>query len=183
IVSIYGFVGGALPDFWIGLALIFFVYYILGWAPEPTGQLSLRYAVPNVTGSAVIDSILAGDTGAAINALKHLILPVLTLMVVYSGILIRVTAGGTSRALDSDFVQYATAWGIAPWRRTYYAFRQVLPTFVITLAVVYGNLLGGAVLVETVFSWGGLGQYAVDGLSNSDFSAIEGFIIVAGVFT
>ena len=97
--------------------------------------------------------------------------------------MIRVTGSAAARSLHSDFVEFAAAWGIAPWRRVYYALRHVMPIFVMALASTYGYLLGGAVLVETVFSWGGLGQYAVQSVTHSDYAAIEGFVIVAGVFT
>ena len=57
-----------------------------------------------------------------------------------------------------------------------------MPVFVVAVGATFGYLLGGAVLVETVFSWGGLGQYAVQSIQNLDYSAIEGFVLVAGTF-
>lgn len=179
----YGFVAGALPDFWFGLALIFVIYVKAGLGPSPTGQLSSHYIIPAVTGVATIDALLAGDTAAFWNAVQHLVLPVITLVFIYMGPVVRITGAAATRSLDSDFIRFARAWGIAPWRRVLYALRYIMPTFVIAVASTYGYLLGGAVLVETVFSWGGLGQYAVQAVANSDYAAIEGFVIIAGMFT
>jgi len=58
-----------------------------------------------------------------------------------------------------------------------------MPPTITMLGQVYAYLLGGAVLVEKIFSWGGLGQYAVTAITNSDFSAIQGVVLVAAVFT
>jgi ABC-type dipeptide/oligopeptide/nickel transport system permease component len=181
--SLYGFVAGALPDFWIGLALIFLVYYKAGIGAAPSGQFSPGYQIPIVTGISPIDALIAGEPGAFTDALAHLVLPAITLIVVYSGLVVRATSAAADRSLRSDFIEYATAWGIAPRRRVYYALRHVLPVFVLTVGATYGFLLGGAVLVETIFSWGGLGQYAVDALGRADYAAIQGFVIVAGIFT
>jgi ABC-type dipeptide/oligopeptide/nickel transport system permease component len=183
IIAAYGFVAGALPDFWVGLALIFLIYYKARLGAAPSGQLSSHYAIPSRTGIATIDALLVGDGGAFVDAAKHLILPVATLIFVYMGPVVRVTGSAAVRSLQSEFVEYAESWGIAPWRRIYYALRHVMPVFVISVASTYGYLLGGAVLVETVFSWGGFGQYAVQSVTHSDYAAIEGFVIVAGVFT
>jgi ABC-type dipeptide/oligopeptide/nickel transport system permease component len=183
IVSIYGFLAGAVPDFWLGLALVFILYSVARIGPSPTGQISSTFAIPVVTGVATIDSLIAGSPAAFRDAIAHLILPVTTLVLVYLGPVVRVTSVAASRVLKSDFIRYAESWGIAPWRRSYYALRLVLPIFVTSLASVYGYLLGGAVLVETVFSWGGFGQYAVQAVTHADYSAIQGFVVVSGIFT
>lgn len=183
IVAAYGFVAGALPDFWVGLALIFLIYYEAALGPSPSGQLSSQYQISTVTGIATVDALVAGNIGAFFDAVAHLILPVVTLVFVYMGPVVRVTGLAASRSLRSDFIEFAQSWGIAPWRRVFYALRYVMPVFVIAVASTYGYLLGGAVLVETVFGWGGIGQYAVQSVTHSDYAAIEGFVIVAGIFT
>lgn len=183
LVAAYGFIAGALPDFWLGLALIFLVYSTARFGPSPTGQLGGHYTIPTVTGIATIDSLLAGNLAAFVDAMEHLILPVVTLVFVYMGPVVRITGVAAARSLRSDFITFAQSWGIAPWRRAYYALRHVMPIFVVAVASAYGYLLGGAVLVETVFSWGGFGQYAVQSVTHSDYAAIEGFVIAAGIFT
>jgi ABC-type dipeptide/oligopeptide/nickel transport system permease component len=179
----YGFVAGALPDFWVGLALIFVFYFQLDAVPAPAGQLDPIYLIDGVTNIAVIDTLLAGDMEAFSDAFGHLILPVVTLVLVYMGPIVRLTAGEAHGALNRDFVQFGRVLGLNRRRITWYALRQALPTFVTIVGTTYGFLLGGAVLVETVFSWGGAGQYAVSAVAQSDYAALQGFVIVAGIFT
>jgi ABC-type dipeptide/oligopeptide/nickel transport system permease component len=182
LAAFYGFVAGTLPDFWIGLGLIFLFYYEVPLGAAPSGQFSPIYVISDVSGIAPVDALIAGNVPAFFDALNHLILPVATLVIVYSGYVVRVTVAAANRTLNSEFLEYATAWGIAPWRRAYYAARHDMPVFVTALGATYAALLGGAVLVETVFSWGGLGQYAVDAIRVDDTAAVEGFVIVAGIF-
>jgi ABC-type dipeptide/oligopeptide/nickel transport system permease component len=183
ITSGYGFVAGALPDFWIGLALIFVFYFKLGIAPAPAGQIDPAYSIGQVTGIVGIDALLAGDVEAAGDAFAHMVLPVATLVLVYLGPILRLTSTATRTGLSMDFVRFGRALGLKPSRITWYAVRNALPTFVTIVGTTYGFLLGGAVLVETVFSWGGAGQYAVAAVQQSDYAALQGFVLVAGIFT
>jgi peptide/nickel transport system permease protein len=84
--------------------------------------------------------------------------------------------------MQSDFVEYARASGLPERVVLRYALRNALAPVVTVIAFTYGFLLGGAVLVETVFSWGGLGQYAVQSIVNSDYAPITGFALVAAIF-
>jgi ABC-type dipeptide/oligopeptide/nickel transport system permease component len=183
IAAVYGFVAGSVPDFWLGLALIYVVYFLLATGPSPAGQLSEGFDVPTITGAALPDSLLAGDLAAFGDAISHVLLPVLTLILVYSGPVARITGAALQRSLEGESIAYTAAWGIRPWRRVAYAMREITPTFIIALGGTYGYLLGGAVLVERVFGWGGLGQYAVDAVTRSDYWAIQGFVLVAGIVT
>lgn len=180
---VYGFVAGAIPDFWLGLALIFIFYYKLNWLPAPAGQIDPLYSAPTITGIAVIDSLYVGDMAAFSDAVLHLILPVATLVIVYMGPALRLVAAESQNALNEDYVRFARVLGLKSRRVSWYAVRQSIPTFLTIMATTYGFLLGGAVLVETVFSWGGAGQYAVAAVAQSDFAALQGFVIAAGVFT
>jgi ABC-type dipeptide/oligopeptide/nickel transport system permease component len=180
--AIYSFIAGALPDFWVGLGLIFVFYFKFGIAAAPSGQFSPNFVIPSVTGIAPIDALIAGNISACFDAVSHLVLPVVTLVVVYSGFVVRISAAAANRTVRSEFLEFAMGWGIAPWRRAYYAIRHDMPAFVTALGAVYAALLGGAVLVETVFSWGGLGQYAVGAIQVDDTAAVEGFVIAAGMF-
>jgi ABC-type dipeptide/oligopeptide/nickel transport system permease component len=179
----YSFVAGALPDFWIGLALIFVFYTTFGLVPAPASQVDPLVAAPVVTGAAAIDGLIAGDMAAFSDALGHLFLPVLTLVLVYVGPVLRLTAQATTDGLDQDFIRFGRALGLGSGRLASYALRSALPVFVTVLGSTYGYLLGGAVLVEVIFSWGGLGQYAVEAITRSDYVALQGFVLVAGIFT
>jgi ABC-type dipeptide/oligopeptide/nickel transport system permease component len=184
IMFVYGLLAGAMPDFWLGLLLIFFFYYKLQWAPPPVGQYGLEiFPPPRVTGMSLVDSALATDWQAFRSAAKHLILPELTLILIYIGGVVRMTSTTMTEVLDSGFIHYAKASGLSNRTINRYALRNSLPPVVTVLGIIYGFLLGGAVLVETVFAWGGIGQYAVQSIVNSDYLAIQGFVLIAAVFT
>jgi ABC-type dipeptide/oligopeptide/nickel transport system permease component len=184
IMFVYGLLAGAMPDFWLGLLLIFFFYFKLQWAPPPVGQYGLEvFPPPPVTGMSLIDSTLARDPDALRSAAAHLVLPELTLILIYIGGVVRMTSTTMSDVLDSGFIHYGKANGLPNRTITRYALRNSLPPVVTVLGIIYGFLLGGAVLVETVFAWGGIGQYAVQSIVNSDYLAIQGFVLIAAVFT
>jgi len=183
IAFVYGMLTGALPDFWLGLVLIFVFFYLLRWAPAPLGQLdAIQSAPPHVTGLSLIDSLLAGDWVLFASALGHLVLPALTLVLVYMGNIVKMARSSMSEAMQSGYVEHARAMGLPNSVVLRYAVRNALAPVVTVIAFTYGFLLGGAVLVETIFSWGGLGQYAVQSITNSDYFAITGFVLAAALF-
>ena len=135
---------------------------------------------PTVTGSLVIDSLLAGDWDALRSSLGHLALPVLTLGLINAGPILKMTQSMTERTLSSDFVRYAEMCGLPRRLVLRQAVRAALPSVVTIISVLYGFLIGGAVLVEIVFSWGGAGQYAVQGVLNADLNPVLGFVALLG---
>ncbi len=183
VIRIYGLLAGALPDFWLALLLIFAFYYILQIAPVPIGQLDQSLEVRRVTGFVLVDALLARDGSVFLSALAHLVLPVATLVFVYGGPLLRMTHATMTRMLSSPFCVHARELGLPERTVLRYAFRNALPPITTVLAITWGYLLGGAVLVETVFSWGGIGQYAVRAIIQRDFAPIQGFVLVAAAFT
>jgi ABC-type dipeptide/oligopeptide/nickel transport system permease component len=183
VVRTYGLLAGAFPDFWLALLLIFVFYYVIQIAPIPIGQLDPSASVPRVTGFVILDALLAGDISDALSAVSHLVLPVFTLVFVYGGPILRMTHATMTRMLDSPFCAHARELGVPERTVMRYAFRNSLPPITTVLAITWGYLLGGAVLVETVFSWGGVGQYAVQAIIDRDFAPIQGFVLVAAAFT
>jgi ABC-type dipeptide/oligopeptide/nickel transport system permease component len=180
----YGLLAGAMPDFWLGLILIFVFYTQIGWAPAPLGQLDAGIAKPDrITGFLTIDSLLTGNLEAFQSAVRHLLLPVATLVFVYGGPILKMTRQTMAGMLDSPYVEHARALGLSEFKVLAYAFRNSLPPAITITGIIFGYLLGGAVLVETVFSWGGFGQYAVQSVLNADFNGIQGFVIVAAIFS
>jgi ABC-type dipeptide/oligopeptide/nickel transport system permease component len=180
----YGGLAGAVPDFWLGLILIFVFYVKLHWAPSPVGRLDLAVLPPEeVTGLLTVDSILEGNWEALGSALGHLALPVITLVLIYMAPIVKMTRSSMEEVLRSSHVEYGEALGLPPRRIMLRALRNAAPPVVTLFGVLYGYLLGGAVLVESVFSWGGVGQYAVQSIVNADFSAVEAFVLIAAAFT
>lgn len=183
-ISWYTRFAGAFPDFWMALLGIFFFFHVLHLAPAPLGRLGLTVTPPRtITGFYTVDSLLTGNIATLRDAVAHLALPVLVLGLIVAPMLARVTSVAMSDALRSDYIRYARAAGLST-RTTYrYAIRNALPPIVTIGGVLFVYMLGGAVLIEKVFSWGGAGQYAVQAVGNSDYAAIQGFVLLAATFT
>ena len=184
IADYYGLMAGSLPDFWFALVLIFIFYTILGIAPAPLGRLDFVIIPPDtITGSLLIDSLIAGNWAAFRNAAGHLVLPVVTLGIINAGPILKMTQSTMERMLQADFSKYAEMCGLPRNVVVRKAFRNALPSIVTIVSVLYGFLIGGAVLVEIVFSWGGAGQYAVQGVLNSDLNPVLGFVLYSAILS
>lgn len=172
--------GVAMPPFWLGILLVFLFVYTWGIAPSPTGELDIGVlAPPSVTGMTVIDALIAGQGDVAANALAHLVLPAITLAVGAFPALLALTQDVVSRVLRSDHFRTTRAMGLPP-RTAYarYALKASAAPIVTQIAMTFGYLLGGTVLVETVFAWPGIGQYSVLSMQRLDFSPVVGVALM-----
>ncbi|MCQ4159189.1 ABC transporter permease [Roseomonas sp. GC11] len=175
----YSLFAGSQPEFWWGLLFIYFFFAIMGWAPAPLGRLDpLSTAPPAVTGLITIDSLLAGNMAAFSDGLHHLMLPVLTKVFVLSGPIVKMVRQNMVRVLGSDYVLFARASGLPPGRIARMALKNALAPALTLLGVLYGYILGGAVLIETVFSLPGIGSYAVRSVLAFDYPAIQAVVLV-----
>jgi peptide/nickel transport system permease protein len=180
----YGLLAGAMPDFWLALVLIYIFYTQLGWIAAPLGRIDLAVVPPRtITGSLVVDSLLTGNIDALSSSFGHLVLPVITLGIINAGPILKMTQTMVTRALSSEFVQYAEICGLPRRVVLRQAVRAALPAIVTIISVLFGFLIGGAVLVEIVFSWGGAGQYAVQGVLNADVNPVLGFVVFSAVLS
>jgi len=170
-ISIY-----AMPIFWLGLMLQLMV--IIFNIPIPTGsRISPLKEPTHITGLYVLDSLLTGNLDSLIDALSHLFLPSLTLGLVLSGVITRMTRSNMLDTLRADYVTAARARGIAEWRVLIkYAFRNAILPVVTMTGLLFALLLAGAVLTENTFNWPGLGTYLVTCIANRDYPAIQGVI-------
>src|SRR2546423_9003335 len=182
ITSGYGLLAGSLPDFWWGLMLIFVLFTTFHFAPAPVGQLDLTLSpAPPLTHVYVIDAALAGQWDVFVNAWAHLLLPGLTLAFIYGGPIVKHTRTSMANVMSAPYLAYGIMCGLSRWRLFRYALRNaVLPALTVT-GLTYVYLISGAVLIETVFSRGGLGQYAVQGITSSDYAAVSGMVLVTTV--
>jgi ABC-type dipeptide/oligopeptide/nickel transport system permease component len=181
--STYRLVAGAVPEFLIGLVLIYVFVAVLGIAPGPTGQLDAQLdAPPRVTGMIVIDALLAGDGAVLRSALAHLALPALALGFSAGGPIARLLHVVIAEARQSDYVQYAELCGLRRRTVVLYVMRSTVTPLITLLAVLSVILIGQSVPVEVVFSWGGLGQYTVQAVLISDYPAVQGVVIVTTTF-
>lgn len=176
-------VATSLPIFWFGLVLSFVFYFRLGIAPAPSGRLSaFATAPPTITGSYVIDSVLHGDILTCIDALQHLALPAMTLGLVVTAPILKIVRSATIDVMGQDYIRTAQALGLSQWRIVREdVIRNVGVQFLTSIAIVLGFVLSGSVLVEQVFSWPGIGRYALGAMQASDDPAIQGFILLVAV--
>jgi peptide/nickel transport system permease protein len=177
-------VGVSMPVFWLGLVALVVFYARLGWAPAP-GRLSATMSPPPlVTGFLLLDAVLAGRLDAALDSLHHLVLPAVVLSTYNLGVLARLTRGSTLDVLGEDYVRTARAKGLDERAVTLrHAARNALVPVVTVIGLSFGRLLSGAVIIESVFAWPGLGLYAFRSATSLDFPAIMGVgMVVATVY-
>ena len=180
----YSLLAGALPDFWWALMMVFVFYFVLRIAPAPTGRISMMINPPTkITGLYTIDSLLTGNYEAFRSSVRHLVLPVSTMAFLILGPVMRLTRESMNEALNSNYVRFARQCGIVGWRVSMYALRNSLTTVITVAGIYFCYELGAAVLIENVFAWGGLGQYAVNSVSLSDYFAFQGVMLTITVFS
>jgi peptide/nickel transport system permease protein len=178
---LWALTGSSTPVFWSGLILLYIFSVVLGWLPGP-GRLDPRSMPPEaVTGFLTIDTLVAGDLAAFGDALHHLILPALVLGWTVMGIVSRLVRGSMLDVLSQDYIVAARARGAGELRVLLnHALRNALVPTLTIIGFTFAYLITGAVLTETIFSWPGIGSYAVDAARNLDYPAIIGVTIVGG---
>jgi ABC-type dipeptide/oligopeptide/nickel transport system permease component len=182
--DLYSFGAGAMPDFWIALMLIYLFYATLGWAPAPLGRLDIAMLPPErITGSFLVDALLTGDFDTARAAAAQLVLPVVTLGLVTAIPILKITRSAVEQLNASDFVRFAAAKGLPSRSISRHVLRAALTRIVPALGPLASALIGGTVLIEVVFAWGGAGQYAVSSVLNADINAALGFVLAAAVLS
>ena len=173
----------SLPEFWLGLVFILVFFAILGIAPGPTGRISPGIDYEVLTGSLIVDSVITGNPQALISSLHHLILPVFTLAVIVVAPMMRSVRASALQVMRSDGYRCAVAHGLRSRELLFgYVLRETMVRVPTLAALVLGNLIGGSVLVETVFSWQGFGQWALRGLLLRDYPVIQGYVLVTASF-
>jgi len=177
-------VGGvAMPTFWTGLLAVYVFFYHLGVAPPPLGRLSPGVTAPSaLTGLYTVDALLGGSWRALGSALHQLMLPALTLGFSVMAPVTRMVRATMLEILESDYVKAAWAAGL-PRRTIVYgdALRNCMIPVITLIGVVFGFLMAGNVVVEIVFAWPGIGNYAVTSLLTKDAAPIQGFVLFVAV--
>jgi peptide/nickel transport system permease protein len=174
--------GISMPTFWIALVALYLGFFRLGWFPGADRLDPGVLPPPHKTGLYTIDALLAGKWGLMAQALHHLVLPALVLAAFNVSLLTRYTRSAVLEVVGNDYVRGARAKGL-PERVvvTRYILRAALPAVVTVLGLVFANVLTGAVLVEKIFSWPGIGQYAYQAAVNLDVPAIAGVSLFVAV--
>ena len=172
--------GYSMPIFWWGLLLIMFFSVWLGWTPV-SGRIDLLYDIPPVTGFMLIDSLLSGEEGAFVDALRHLILPAIVLGTIPLAVIARMTRSAMLEVLREDYVRTARAKGLSPARVVFvHGLRNALIPVLTVFGLQVGTLLAGAVLTETIFSWPGIGKWLIESIGARDYPVVQnGILLIA----
>lgn len=179
--------GVAVPSFILAMVLQMVFYGALGWLPlqgriDPS--VSLDSPITPITGLFLLDALLSGNRAGLGSALAHLALPVFTLTILLLATVTRITRNLMVEVLKEDYIRTAFAYGL-PKRAIYYRYAlkaTLVPTLTI-IGLTYGHLLGGAVVVEFIFDWPGLGGFLVFSIIANDFPATLGAtLVLAGIY-
>lgn len=183
IASTFSFAGISMPNFWMGILLI--LLFAGHWHLLPSGgREPWGLGLERVTGFLLLDSLLQGRGDAFVAALRHLALPAIVLGTNMMGIITQLTRASVLEALHEDIVMTARAKGLSGsrvlWR---HAFRNALIGVVTIIGLEFGTLLSGAMIVETVFAWPGIGSLLIQGISSRDYPLIIGLVLTyTGIF-
>jgi len=174
LLRIFNLGAQSIPAFWLGVVLIFFLYFQWRLAPSPIGRISPLFSTPpTISGFLTIDAVLAGRFDVAWAALRQLMLPAFVLGLGVVSPVARITRSAMIESLQEDYVTFGRALGLG-FRHVVLgdAFRGALVPIVTTIGFIIGNVFAGAAIVETVFAWPGLGRYAVTAITSSDMAPV-----------
>lgn len=171
-------VGISMPAFWFGLLMILLFAVELRILPT-SGRIAATMVVDRTTGFMLVDTLLAGNLKAFGTALKHLVLPALTLGVVFAAVLARVVRTSMLEVLGKDYVTTARAKGLREWGVILkHALRNALIPALTVTGLQFGELLGGNMIVETVFAWPGLGRLVVNSIFARDYVVVQAAVML-----
>ena len=174
------FLGISMPAFWLGIIMILLFSVRLKWLPVQ-GRIGFeeKLRLETITGLYVLDSILTGNREALVSSLKHLILPSITLGSSLAAVVARVLRSSMIEVLRQDYVVLARAKGQAESLVILkHALRNALIPTVTVVGLSIGVLLGGNMIVETVFAWPGLGRLVVSAIFDRDFPLVQGTVMI-----
>ena len=178
--SIGALFGISMPSFWLGIMLILVFSVRLHMFPA-SGRLAIGTGLQQITGLVLVDALLEGNWPAFASGLQHLALPAVTLGAAIAATLARVLRSGLLEVKGQDYVEALKARGLPFFQILRHMLRNALPATVTVMGVRIGVLLGGAIVVETVFSWPGVGRLIVDSIRNRDYPVVQGAVLVMAV--
>ena len=183
VISFFALLGFSIPVFWLALLLTLFFSLTLGWLPV-SGRFDLLYEVKNVTGFALIDAWLSDSPWRhemIMSALRHMVLPVLTLAVAPTTEVVRLMRISTIAIYDTNYVKAAATRGVSRLtilRR--HVLHNALPPVIPRLGLQISTMLTLAMITEMVFSWPGLGRWMINAIRQQDYAAISAGVMVIG---
>lgn len=173
--------GVSMPGFWFGILLILLFAVNLQLLPV-AGRIGFSHEVPPITGFMLVDTLLHGNLAAFGETLRYLLLPAITLGLPMAAILMRVTRTSMLEVLQQDYVTFANAKGLKPRRIRYrHALKNALIPTVSVAAIETGSLLGGNMIVETIFGWPGLGRLVVESIFVRNYPLVQAAVLLYAV--
>jgi peptide/nickel transport system permease protein len=173
--------GASMPAFWFGLLLILF-FAVDARALPTSGRIDASIGVPPVTGLLLVDSLLARNGAALLSVIRHLIMPALTLGAVSAAVLARTVRSSMVDALGRQYITTARAKGVSEAAViARHALRNALIPAVTVAGLQIGELLGGNMIVETVFAWPGLGRLVVNSIFARDYVVVQAAVMLYAV--
>ncbi len=183
LISALTLVGFSIPVFWLALLLTLFFSLNLGWLPV-SGRFDLLYQVKTVTGVALIDAWRADSPWRyemIISALRHMVLPVLTLTVVPTTEVIRLMRNSTIEVFDQNYIKAAATRGLSRFTILHrHVLHNALPPIIPRLGLQFSTMLTLAMITEMVFSWPGVGRWLVNAIRQQDYAAISAGVMTIG---
>lgn len=182
-ISALALLGFSIPVFWLALLLTLFFSLTLGWLPV-SGRFDLLYEVKPVTGFAIIDAWISDSPWRdemVMSAIRHMVLPVLTLSVAPTTEVIRLMRISTIEVYDQNYVKAAATRGLSRFtilRR--HVLHNALPPVIPRLGLQFSTMLTLAMITEMVFSWPGLGRWLIHAIRQQDYAAISAGVMVIG---
>lgn len=181
LATIATLLGVSMPGFWFGILAILLFAVTLGIFPV-AGRIGYASEVPFVTGLLLIDTLIAGKPASFLDALRHLALPAITLGLAMAALIARVTRSAMLEALRQDYIVFAEAKGLSRARVLLrHALKNALIPTVTVAAIETGTLLGGNMIVETVFGWPGLGRLVVEAIFTRNYPIVQAAVLLYAV--
>ncbi|MDA3979485.1 ABC transporter permease subunit [Gallibacterium sp. AGMB14963] len=170
--------GYSMPIFWWGLLLMLLVS--VQWNLTPvSGRIDAEYWIDSVTGFMLIDSWLSGEPGAFKSAVMHLILPSIVLGTIPLAVISRMTRSSMLEVLGEDYIRTARAKGLSSMRViVIHGLRNALIPVVTVIGLIVGQLLSGAILTETIFSWPGIGKWVIEAIRARDYPVVQSAVLI-----
>jgi peptide/nickel transport system permease protein len=178
IATVGALIGISMPGFWFGILLIILFAVKLHWLPV-SGRIGFEFEVPPITRLYLVDTLIQGRFDAFWDALKHIALPAVTLGLPMAAIVMRVTRASMLDVLSRDYITFAEAKGLSRRRVLFrHALKNALIPTVTVAALETGSLLGGNMVVETVFGWPGLGRLVVESIFARNYPLVQAAVLL-----
>jgi len=174
-------IGVSMPVYVLGLIAMWMFAFKLGWLPVG-GRLAADLQLQRTTGFFVLDGLLSGNFPACVDAVKHLMVPAMTLSTVPMAIIARITRSSLLDCLSQDYIRTARGKGLTePMIVIRHALKNGMLPVVTVIGLQIGVILSGAVLTETIFSWPGIGRWVYEAITKRDYPVIQGMTLFIGV--